>query len=105
MWLDGKNVFEKNGLGLWSGDVYPKFGIYRGEKGDHDTAGETNVFDLWVYKVQVSDSSLGEVSGASGLGVAAIGDVINSASGSGSAVPLASGMTTSYKASASAGSH
>lgn len=47
--------------------VYPKFGIYRGEDGDHDTPGESNVFDLYVYKVQLSDASLDEVSGASGL--------------------------------------
>ena len=47
--------------------MYPKFGIYRGEEGDHDTAGESNVYDLYVYNVQLSDASMDEVSGASGL--------------------------------------
>ena len=67
VWLDGESVLNKGGLSLWTGDVYPKFGIYRGEAGDHDTPGESNVFDIYVYKVQLSDASLDEVSGASGL--------------------------------------
>lgn len=67
MWLDGASVHEQSGLSLWTGDVYPKFGIYRGELGDHDTKGESNAFDSWVYRVQLSDASLVEVSGASGL--------------------------------------
>ena len=58
---------NKGGLSLWTGEVYPKFGVYRGEKGDHDTAGESNIYDLYVYKVQLSDASMDEVSGASGL--------------------------------------
>ena len=58
---------NKGGLSLWTDAVYPKFGIYRGEAGDHDAPGESNVFDLYVYKVQLSDASLDEVSGASGL--------------------------------------
>ena len=67
VWLDGESVLNKGGLSLWTGAAYPKFGIYRGEAGDHDTPGESNVFDLCVYKVQLSDASLDEVSGASGL--------------------------------------
>lgn len=67
LWLDGKSVLSKSGLSLWSGDVYLKFGIYRGESGDHDTSGESNVFDLYVYKVRLSDASLEEVSEASGV--------------------------------------
>lgn len=66
--LDGQSVFSKSGLDLWTGDTYPNFGIYRGEKGNHDTTGESNVFDLWVYRVQISDASLEEVSAASGIG-------------------------------------
>ena len=68
MWLDGKKVLSKSGLSLWTGDVYPKFGIYRGEKGDHDGGGLSNEFDLWVYRVQLSDKSLDEVSESSGIG-------------------------------------
>ena len=66
--LDGESVFSKTGLDLWTGETYPKFGIYRGEKGDHDADGESNVFDLWVYRVQISDANLDEVSAASGIG-------------------------------------
>ena len=60
-------MLGKSGLSLWTGDVYPKFGICRGESGDHDTSGESNVFDLYVYKVELSDVSWEEVSGASGV--------------------------------------
>ena len=67
VWLDGESVLNKGGLSLLTDAVYPKFGIYRGEDGDHDTPGASNVFDLHVYKVQLSDASLDEVSGASGL--------------------------------------
>ena len=67
-WLDGKQVLEKDGLTLWTGKCYTKFGIYRGEKGEHDTEGESNVFDSYVYGVQVSDASLSEVGEYSGLG-------------------------------------
>ncbi|KAK4692449.1 hypothetical protein P7C71_g4759, partial [Lecanoromycetidae sp. Uapishka_2] len=106
LWLDGQKVFEKGGLSLWSGDVYPKFGIYRGEKGDHDTPGESNVFDLWVYKVQISDASLDEVSGASGLGAGVSADVVGGGgplvpTATGSDLPAASGLTTSYTATTS----
>lgn len=67
LWLDGMAVMEQSGLSLWTGDVYPKWGIYRGEKGDHDTAGESNVFDSWVYRVQLSDADLTEVAASSGV--------------------------------------
>ena len=67
VWLDGTQVLEKDGLTLWTGDCYTKYGIYRGEKGDHDTVGQGNVFDSYVYGVQVSDASLAEVARYSGL--------------------------------------
>lgn len=68
MWLDGKSVLEKSGLSLWPDTgVYPKWGIYRGEKGDRDGSAESNVFDSWVYKVQLGDESLDEVAAASGV--------------------------------------
>ena len=67
-WLDGKQVLEKEGLTLWTGNCYTKYGIYRGEAGSHDTSGQSNVFDSYVYGVQVSDASLAEVSKYSGLG-------------------------------------
>ncbi|MCJ1452529.1 hypothetical protein MMC28_002872 [Mycoblastus sanguinarius] len=68
MWLDGTQVLAKEGLNLWTGDTYPKWGIYRGEEGDHDTQGQNNIFDSWIYKVQLSDASLDEVANSSGLG-------------------------------------
>ena len=34
----------------------------------HDTEGQSNVFDSYVYGVQVSDASLAEVARYSGLG-------------------------------------
>ena len=68
MWFDGTKVLEKDGLTLWTGECYTKYGIYRGEKGYHDTVGESNVFDHFVYGVQVSDASLAEVAEYSGLG-------------------------------------
>ena len=87
--LNGESVFSKNGLDLWTGDTYPKFGIYRGEKGDHDTPGESNVFDLWVYRVQISDASLDEVSAASGIGGA-----VGNGTSSGGPSATAGGATT-----------
>ena len=68
MWLDGTKMLEKDGLTLWTGNCYTKYGIYRGEKGDHDTKGQSNVFDSYVYGVKVSDASLAEVAEYSGLG-------------------------------------
>lgn len=68
MWLDGTHVLEKDGLTLWMGNCYTKYGIYRGEKGDYDLEGHSNVFDSYVYGVQVSDASLSEVADYSGLG-------------------------------------
>ncbi|KAL6717805.1 hypothetical protein ACLMJK_003890 [Lecanora helva] len=61
LWLDGKSVFQKSGLHLWTGNVYPKWGIYRGEQGEHDTPGDSNVFDSLVYRVQLSDESMDEI--------------------------------------------
>ncbi|KAF6223694.1 hypothetical protein HO133_000537 [Letharia lupina] len=68
MWLDGTKVLEKDGLTLWTGKCYTKYGIYGGEQGDHDPEGHSNVFDSYVYGVQVSDASLAEVAEYSGLG-------------------------------------
>lgn len=68
VWLDGRRVLEKEGLTLWTGKCYTKYGIYRGEEGDHDGGGQGNVFDSYVYGVQVSDASLAEVARYSGLG-------------------------------------
>ena len=33
MWFDGAKVLEKDGLTLWTGKCYTKYGIYRGERG------------------------------------------------------------------------
>lgn len=66
--LDGKSVFQKSGLDLWTGYTYPKFGIYRGEQGDHDSDNDGgNTYDSYIYRVQLSDASLDEVKAASGL--------------------------------------
>ena len=67
MWLDGQGVLEKTGLDLWTGATYPKFGIYRGEEADHDRGGHSATFDLLVYRIQISDSSLDEIAESSGL--------------------------------------
>ena len=67
MWLDGEEAFTKKGLTLWTGDTYPKFGIYRGEKGDRDSSRFSNIFDMWLYRAQISDSSLDEIAMSSGL--------------------------------------
>ncbi|KAL9124822.1 MAG: hypothetical protein Q9217_005889, partial [Psora testacea] len=66
MWLDGKSVLESDGLDLWTGETYPKFGIYRGERGDHDDGDDSNIFDSWIYKVQISDEGMHEVEESSG---------------------------------------
>ena len=71
-------MFKKTGLDLWTGDTYPKFGIYRGEKGDHDDSNDDgNTFDLYVYRIQLSDASLEEVSSSSGLSGNAGDDLIS----------------------------
>jgi hypothetical protein len=69
LWLDGQQKFNATGLNLWTGNTYPKFGIYRGEKaakGDN-SLDEEHVFDSFVYRVQVSDASLDEIKEAGGL--------------------------------------
>ena len=72
LWLDGTSVFEKDGLSLWTGTTYPKFGLYRGEKGNQDGGGYGNTFDGYVYRVQISDESLDEIAASSGLGGKAV---------------------------------
>ncbi|RPB10267.1 hypothetical protein P167DRAFT_547358 [Morchella conica CCBAS932] len=74
-----KNVY------LFTGDTSPKFGIYRGEAaagaddgdkycpanniytGETAPSGTDHIFNSWIYRVQISDSSLSEVAEAAGL--------------------------------------
>ena len=67
LWANGESVVQQDGLNLWTGDVYPKWGIYRGEKGEHDLRGDSNVFNSWVYRVQLGDEGMDEVREASGV--------------------------------------
>ena len=76
LWLDGTKFFEKDGLSLWTGTTYPKFGLYRGEKGDHDGGGYGSTFDGYVYRVQISDERLDEIEESSGLGGKAAGGTV-----------------------------
>ncbi len=69
------------------------------------------MFNLWVYKVQLNDASLDEVSGASGLdGGAGAGNMVGGGGpggetesllgrATGSSVPTATRLTMSYTAS------
>lgn len=68
MWLDGTQVLKEDWLTLWTGKCYAKYGLYRREKGDHDTAGQSNVFDSCVYGVQISEVNLAQVAEYSRLG-------------------------------------
>jgi len=70
---------------LFTGPTSPKFGIYRGEAaaeaGQGDTfcpasgiytgaqapSGTDRIFNSWIYRVQISDSSLSEISEAGGV--------------------------------------
>jgi len=73
-YLDGKKQKFTNGttrlskVFLLNGPCKAKFGIYRGEAaaGSKDAA-SLHTFDSYVYRVQISDSSLSEVSAAAGL--------------------------------------
>ncbi|KAI9774084.1 MAG: hypothetical protein M1840_005177 [Geoglossum simile] len=53
MEIDGEEVFKQSGLDLWTGDTYPKFGIYRGEEAGDPSPDSAHTFDLWVYAVTV----------------------------------------------------
>lgn len=71
-------------VSLFTGDTWPKFGIYRAEKaagpgdgkkycpangvytGSSAPDGSDRIFNSWIYKVQISDSSKGEVAKAAG---------------------------------------
>ncbi|KZV85906.1 hypothetical protein EXIGLDRAFT_725416 [Exidia glandulosa HHB12029] len=67
LWLDGKKEFSRSNLCTWTGDTYPKWGMYRGEAAagdDSDPAGHT--FNSYVYRVQFSDSSKAEVAESAG---------------------------------------
>ena len=93
-------MFEKNGLSLWTGDAYPKWGIYRGEQGDHDAGGGdgSSVFDLYLYRVQVSDESLEEVEEAGGVsGNGAVNFAVLPA-GTGGATGVQEGLVTKTRA-------
>lgn len=70
---------------LFTGDTSPKFGIYRGEAaagandgdkycpssgvytGEVAPAGTDRIYNSWIYRVQISDSSLSDVKEAAGL--------------------------------------
>lgn len=69
-------MFEKEGLNLWTGDTFPKFGLYRGEKGDHEGGGYGNTLDGYVYRVQISDEGFDEIGDSSGLGGNAVGGTV-----------------------------
>lgn len=56
-WIDDERVLDKDGLRLWTGATYPKFGIYRGELDAGDEGEDSaHVFDSWVYEVTVEQS-------------------------------------------------
>lgn len=57
VYLKGK-TYTRTGLDLWTGNTYPKFGIYRAE-----TVG----WDENVYRFTISDQSLNDVKAAGGL--------------------------------------
>lgn len=76
----GKTRLEN--VKLFTGDTSPKFGIYRAEAsgggkqfcpsnnkytGEAVSAGTDRVFDSYLYRVQISDSSLDEIAEAAGL--------------------------------------
>ncbi|KZV94901.1 hypothetical protein EXIGLDRAFT_834727 [Exidia glandulosa HHB12029] len=73
-YLDGKKQTFDNGkdrlenVYLLTGRTYPKIGIYRGEaaQGDESNAAD-HTFNSYVYRVQISDSSLDEIAEAAGL--------------------------------------
>lgn len=67
MWFNGKKVFDRSGLNLWTDATYPKFGIYRGERGNNDIGNSADVYDLWIYRAQISNISMSDVGRASGV--------------------------------------
>ena len=69
-------------VSLFTGETSPKFGIYRAERqgggaqfcpkngafrGKQAATGADRSYDSWIYRVQISDSSLSEISEASGV--------------------------------------
>lgn len=69
-------------VSLFTGATSPKFGIYRAERqgggeefcpktgifrGKEAAAGADRSYDSWIYRVQISDSSLNEIAEASGI--------------------------------------
>lgn len=73
-WLDGAQVDVSTdvNLSLWSTKTktYPKFGIYRGEYDgpyDSNTHDPQYIFDNYIYRVQISNTSLEEIQASSGI--------------------------------------
>ncbi|KAH0535919.1 hypothetical protein FGG08_007178 [Glutinoglossum americanum] len=60
MWIDDTQVLSKDGLVLWTGNTYPKFGLYRGEQSKTGPDGPDweHVFDAYVHKVRIDDADL-----------------------------------------------
>jgi hypothetical protein len=71
-----------SGMTLVTAETYPKFGIYRAEQATEDKtycpsnqvfsgpavpSGNADVYNSWVYRVMISDTSMDEVSEAAGL--------------------------------------
>lgn len=70
-------------VSLFTGETSPKFGIYRAERqggggefcpkdgqafrGKQAAAGADKSYDSWIYRVQISDSSISEIAEASGI--------------------------------------
>ncbi|KAH7098959.1 hypothetical protein BKA62DRAFT_808089 [Auriculariales sp. MPI-PUGE-AT-0066] len=58
---------KRSGLCLWTGETYPKWGIYRGEAAAGSSDPDSwHTFNSYVYRVQVSDSSKSEVAESAG---------------------------------------
>ncbi|KAH7100102.1 hypothetical protein BKA62DRAFT_707609 [Auriculariales sp. MPI-PUGE-AT-0066] len=73
-YLDGKKQKFDNGeerlkdVYLFTGRTYPKIGIYRGESAQGDESNpEDHTFNSYLYRAQISDTSLDEIAEAGGL--------------------------------------
>ena len=67
-WVNGKKVHDAAEYSTWSSKTktYPKFGLYRGENDGGSGGGSRYTYDSFVYRVQISDKSLKEISDSSG---------------------------------------
>lgn len=79
----GKNKGKwLNNIAMWTGETNPKFGIYRAEAknngkqycpssrvftGPKASNNADRSYDSWIYRVQISDSSLDEIAESSGI--------------------------------------